>query len=325
MRVLATLGCLSLAASLPAQNYIETFPFPDGTGTTVKIPLWTPQTGKWVIQNKRLVQTGGATWSYITSDRFTGVADCVLDVDVYYGATTALYFGGTCARHPGNGSTTNLVMCKIQDNSTGGSFNRTFLYEQPGGSVYYDISPVTKAATVRMFVKGNQAWCETDGNKDGTFEQKSAVRTLVNVANNTGMVGISGYNAVELDDFKYYRGMLVEDATTTPKIGTTYKMTFSAPLENSNPTPWLGLCSLGRAGIPIGGVTIPLTLDALLVNSLGFGWSGVLTSTSPTATIPLAIPNDSSLVGLNLWVAALTFGSGGFGSVSNDHHVQVVQ
>ncbi|MEZ5988687.1 MAG: hypothetical protein R3F30_06110 [Planctomycetota bacterium] len=327
MRHLVLPACLLAAAAAPAQNYIETFPFPDGTGTTVKIPLWTPQTGNWVITNKRLVYQSGATFGYITTDRYKGVADFVLDVDVFYGATQNLYYGGLVGRHPGSSATSNFVYCKLQDNAVGGTgaFNSVWMYENPGGANYYAVSPSVKSGTMRLIVKGATAWADLDTNMDGIFEYKGAPRTLTTVGASTGLIGIAGYNATELDNFKYYRGVLLADATTTPKIGTTYKMVFSAPLENGNPTPWLGLCALGRAGIPIPGGTLPLSLDALLVNSFGFGWSGILTSTTPEATLQLPVPNDTGLVGLDFFVAALTLSGGGAASISNDHHVKIVQ
>ena len=103
-------------------------------------------------------------------------------------------------------------------------------------------------------------------------------------------------------------------------------MTFDAPLNGGTtprPTPWIGLLSGGNKGIPLtNGVWIPLTFDALLVNSLGFGWSGVLTTKKPSANMTLTIPNNTSLVGLKLWGAAFTFGAsrpGSWGAVSNAH------
>lgn len=325
MRWIATTLALALVSSLPAQNRVETFTFPDGT----LIPGWTAQWYTWKILNKRLVPTGGRNFHYITNNAISGVKDCVLDVEVIYPTVVSLHYGGVCARHPGGSGENGLVMTKLQDNSSGGTYNSTWLYERPGGAIAVTGTAMgtTKHAVVRMFVKGNTARFEVDKDMDGIFDVKSAVKTFSNTATNpSGLVGICGYNAAEMDNWKFYEAWMIEDPTTTPTIGTTYKMIFESPLHGGatpRPTPWLGLLSAGNKGFPLtNGVHIPLTFDALLVNSLGFGWSGVLTSTAPKGTLALNIPNMQSLVGLKLYAAAITLGSGrpgGWGFVSNAH------
>jgi hypothetical protein len=324
MRLIASAMALALVSSLPAQNRVETFPYPDGT----IIPGWTAQWNTWKILNKRLIPTGGRTFHYITNNFFKGVKDCVIDVEVIYPKVVNLHYGGVCARHPGGTGENGLVMTKLQDNSSvgTGSFNRTYLYERPGGATSA-ATPPTKHAVVRMFVKGNTGWFEIDGNMDGIFEQKSAVRTFSNTATKkSGLTGICGYNGAEMDNWKLFLAQMTPDAATKPAIGTTYKMNFESPLHGGTtprPTPYLALLSAGNKGFALThGIHIPLTFDSLLVNSLAFGWSGVLTAKAPKGTISLAIPNMKSLVGLKLFSAGITLGSGttgGWGNVSNDH------
>lgn len=320
MKILCASVLLALAASLPAQNLIETFSYPNGT----TIPNWTVRSGSWKINNGRLIPTGGRTTHFITNNIVPVTADTVVDVEVIYPTVTSLHFGGLVVRHPGAGSGTVTYM-KIQDNSSAGTgaFNRAFLYGVTS-STYLDIVPPTKHAICRLFAQGSNAWFEIDSDLDGIFETVSPVRTLTPVQ---GLAGISGYNAPEMDNWKFYKGAMTVDASTPKaKLGTVYKMNFSAPQNGGStplPTPWIGLLSTGTKGIPLpGGTTIPLTFDALLVQSLSFGWNGALTTKAPTAQLPLAIPSNPSLKGLKLFAAAITLDpsqKGGFGAVSNAH------
>jgi len=329
MRTRALLFPLLLAGGLSAQNIIETFPFPNGT----LIPGWTQQNLTWKIQNQRLVPTGGRSFHYITNDRIKDVKDCVLDVEVIYPTVQSLHAGGLCARHPGGSGENGLVQLKLQDNSGSGTgaYNTLWLYERPGSSVYTAVSPPTKRAVVRLFIKGNQAWAELDGDMDGIFELKSAVKTFSNAATkSSGKVGITGYNGAEMDNWKYYAGIVMAASGSTPKIGTTYTMELFTPLNGGStpiPTPWAAMLSLGNKGIPIpDGRAVPLSLDWLWVNSLGFGWGGVMTTQKPTARFGIAIPNDPVLVGIDLFAAAITLDgtkSFGIGAISNDHHFQI--
>ena len=320
MKILGAAILFALCANLPAQNHIDTFAYPNGT----TIPNWTPRAGTWQIQNGRLIPTGGRTVHFITCNQVPVTKNSVVDVEVIYPTVTSLHFGGCVARHPGSGSGTVAYM-KLQDNSGSGTgaFNRAFMYGVTG-STYLDIAPPTKRAVCRFFTQGQTAWFEIDGDMDGVFEFSSVQLPLTQVS---GLVGISGYNAAEMDNFKHYEGALTVDSSTpTPKLGTVYKLNFEAPLNGGStpvPTPWLGLLSTGNKGIQLpGGVTIPLSFDALLVQSLAFGWSGALTTATPTAQLPLSIPSIPALKGLKLFAAGLTFDAskkGGFGAVSNAH------
>ncbi len=328
MRSLFVLALVLFSGVSAAQNVTESFSYPNGT----KIPNWSPEVGTWKVAGGKLVFTGGSRSGYISTSLVGKVSDFVIDIEVVYPKTKKLYFGGVAALMLGSRRTSGMLVSEVQDSSAGGTgaFNFAFFRELSGGSTSRSISPATKHAVVRLFKKGRQAWFEIDTDMNGSFDLQLPRQSLSAKTNVSGLVGASGYNDVELDNWKLYEGMLLPDKTTSPKIGTTYKMDFTAPLNGGAaklPTPWFGMMALGNSGIPIGaGRVIPLSLDILFVNSLGFGWTGLLLRTKPSATLALRIPNDKGLVGLKLYAAALTLGSsrpGGFGGISNPHQFVV--
>ena len=307
---------LFLAGGLPAQQFTETFPFPDGP----LIPGWTQQTSAWVVKNQRVTQTSGAVWSYLTLDAFPNLAACAVDVDVYFPTTPILCFGGPCARHPGGSGSVGQVMAKVQGSA---SFNIFYVYEQPGSAVSSSLA-ATPSATMRLIVRGRTAWSMVDTNMDGIFDSTTLQRVFAaTTTKDRGLAGIDAYNTAEMDNFKLYDAVLQADATTLPKIGTTYKMSFTAELVNGLPTPWIVALSLGKAGIPVlGGRQLPLTLDPLFNASLGFGMSGLLQTSAPDGTASISLPGDPALVGLRVFAAGVTIDGSkplAIGAISNDH------
>jgi hypothetical protein len=240
---------------------------------------------------------------------------------VYFPATPTLCFGGPTARHAGGSGMVGQIMAKVQGSS---NFNVFYMYEQPGTAVSATIAPATLAATMRMIVRGRTAWTMVDTNMDGIFDTTTLQRVFAAATTkDRGLAGIDAYNTTELDNFKLYDAVLQEDPTTLPKIGTIYKMSFTAELVNSAPTPWIVALSLGKAGIPVlNGRQLPLTLDALFNASLGFGLSGLLQASAPDGTAALALPNDPALVGLRVFAAGVTLDGTkplAIGAISNDH------
>ena len=82
---------------------------------------------------------------------------------------------------------------------------------------------------------------------------------------------------------------------------------------------------LGNAGVPLGdGRKVPLSLDALLITSLGnpgLGLTG-LTDANGDATTAILLPNDSALIGLRLYAGAFTFDASRplqIGDITNEH------
>lgn len=114
-----------------------------------------------------------------------------------------------------------------------------------------------------MITRGRTTWFQLDTNTDGNFDHTITRPFSAAASKDRGYVCITGYNLAEVDNFKFFDAVLQEDTTTLPKIGTVYKMSFTADLVNALPTPWIVVLSLGKAGIPVfAGRQIPLSLDA---------------------------------------------------------------
>lgn len=325
MRNTTFLAVALSCSALTAQAYTETFSYPDGPVP----PLWTQQSFTFAIQNQRLIPTGGRSFHYMTSSLFQNVKDCALDIDVYYPPTVSLHYGGVCARHPGGPGENGLVMLKLQDNSSGGTYNSSWLYERPGTA--QAISPLTAtiAARVRMIVKGNLAWQLIDTDMDGIFDVTAVPKSLVAATTlPQGLIGICGYNGAEMDNYKFFDGVLIQDqAGGPPAIGTNYRMTFTAPLVNNVATPWRWAMSFGKTGIPLGdGRSVPLSLDPLFSVTLSIGFGGLLDATNPDGTITLPIPNDPSLIGATIFTSAFTIDPSktfAIGAIANDHMFRI--
>lgn len=326
MRNLAPATLLALAVTLPAQQFTETFTYPDGPA-----PGWTNQTLAQTVKSGRLVPSGTKSPHYITLDAYPNVAASVVDVDVYYPAVVGLHYGGLTARHPGGSGSVGQLYAKLQDNSgTGfGYYSSMWLYEAPGGATSLTTGINTLAGTVRLITLGRTAWYQLDSNKDGIFESTITRPFAAATTKDRGYVGITGYNLAEMDDFKFYDAVVMQDPTTPPKINTTYQMTFDAELVGGNPTPWLVAFSLGKAGIPLGaGRSLPLTFDPLFNATVGLGFGGLLTSAAPQGVVQLPLPNDPGLVGLQVFAAGITIDSSklyGIGAISNDHMFTIEQ
>jgi hypothetical protein len=311
-----------IASPVSAQVFEDTFPYPNGP----VIPGWTARTGVWTVTNQRIRTTSGSVWSYITKDGFT-LKDCVMDGDFYFvGAGTQ--FAGLTARHQGGTTDSNLLMCKIQNNSGLPDFDRVYIYERPSPSLFADIPGGTLSARLRMIVLDAQCWLLVDANTDGVFEQTVGPMTLPTMLN-AGLVGMNGFQTSEMDNFKLYDAVLIGAPGSTPKIGTTYQM----QLRAAQPQGTLFVCaaSFGAAGIPIDTRKIPLSVDALLLMSFSapglFSFVGMLDGQGNGAP-SIHLPNDPSLVGLSLHVAGMTFvgtAPSGIANISNNHYITIVQ
>jgi hypothetical protein len=264
----------------------------------------------------------------MTLDKYPNVTDCVVEVEVFYPATTQLCYGGVAARHPGGAGEAGLVMTKLQDNTTTGNFNTSWMYERPGAAQLVNLVPTSTAAIVRMIVKDRTSWQQIDLDQDGRFDLAGAARPFAAATTlNQGRVGLNGYRVAEMDNFKFFDGVVMADPATQPKINTTYRITFRAPLVGGGPTPFIGLLSGGKAGIPLDpGRAIPLTLDVLLSLSLSMGLNGVLTTANPDGVMSLPLPNDPSLVGIVVYASAFTLDATQpftIGAIGNDHEFTI--
>ncbi len=312
---------LLLAAPLPAQVFEETFTFPDGP----VIPGWTQRIGSWSITNRRLVMTSGAITAYITRDGLSA-KDCVVDGEFFH-MGSGLQFAGLASRHPGTSIDNNLIMAKVQDNGTASGFDGSWVYERATRNAAAKTGlPPMQSARLRLISLDNKAtvWLDTDSN--GVFELEVGSITLVNVLG-SGLVGMTGYQATEMDNFRYFDAVLVGKPNSTPAIGTTYTMQFRAPQPQG--TLFVCAAALANTGIPVDTRKIPLAVDALLQMSLTtpsvFGFAGLLDGNGDGAPA-LHIPNDSALVGIAMFVSGFTLvapAPSGIGHISNDHHVVI--
>jgi hypothetical protein len=322
---LALLTLLALSPTLAAQEYIERFDYPDGTA----IPGWTEhQGGDFQIQNKQLILTSGSH-SYATIDKFLKIGDCVIDVECIYPAGSGVRYAGASARHDGSATENGLVQLKVQDNSSSGNWNRVFLYERPGSSLYLDMTPPSTRCVARLFVKGNQAWFHIDLDMDGYFELRSNVKTFASASTNAdGRIGVTAYSNAIMDNWKFYNAQL-SPATIgdQPKIGNTFDMVLSAPQNevggNKLPTPWIGWMSFKAGELPLpDGRGIPFDIFSSFQL-----WSGTIMPNTPVGKMSLPIPNDKNLIGARLFANAITVGAPGkfltIGAISNPHGMEI--
>ena len=310
---------LCVATPLAAQQYLDDFNHPNGAN----VPGWTQQRGTWQIQNGRVSATSAATWAYITKDGLTAT-NCVLDAEFFVGGT-GVQFAGLTARHPGGSLDSNLLMVKIQNNGGVVDFDRVFSYERgAAGSTFADIPGGTQSAYCRMITLGNEFWMEVDADKDGIFELQLA-RRPISLVTAPGLVGMNAYQASEMDNFEYFDAVLLPQATSIPRPGSTYQVDLHTPTAG---VPWMGALALGNAGVPIGARRIPLTPDSFLVGSLGASGLGLVgvTDANGGATLSIPIPPIPALVGARLFTAAFTLDPTqplNIGHISNEQFFEI--
>jgi len=303
-----------LSVSIPAQVFRDTFTYPNGPA-----PGWTQQLGNWQVQNGHLVMTSGSQYAYITKDNLSATR-CVLDGEFFF-VGTGVQFGGLTARHPGGSTNSNELMVKIQNNGGNPDFDRVFEYEQPValGTYYADIPGGTLSAYCRMVVRDNEFWIETDANKDGTYELVLPRRPISTVLGGT-LVGMSGFSTSEMDNFKFFDAVLTPQPAALPRIGMNYNLDLNTPSPNA---AWLGLAALGNTGFPIGARSIPVDPDFMAIATFGnsgFGLAGA-TDVAGNAVVSLYIPPIPGIVGLRLFVSAITVDHTmpyGVGAISNE-------
>ena len=324
MRIVLTSCVFALAASLAAQNRLETFDYPDG-----KVPGWTEQDGRFKIENKRLVQVGTTgVWRFITRDGVKGIKHCVVDVEIHFQASPAFgHGGGVCARHAPQPGRKKTVYAQIA--CGGRDYFQAAMYKYGITRQLFWLPGVQRSRSyvLRMFVNGGKSWLEIDNDMDGIFEIKSKVRDD-SYANVHGLVGAMIFDRVALDNWKFYEGFLTPVGLGKPKIGSAYVMEFEAPPNaNTKPglRPWLGLLSGGNKSTRLTkDEWLPIALDPLAISSVALGWRGVLSNSTPKGRLTLSVPNVKSLIGLKLWACAFAFGTtGGFGAISNAHGFQI--
>jgi hypothetical protein len=318
--LLATAAGL-FAFPLSAQQFFETFPFPDGPVPPTS--GWTARSGSWAIRNGRAVQTLAA-WGYLTRDNVQAL-NCVVDADCFWTAN-GLQFGGTAARHAGT-SANDAVMVKIQSNSaTPSGFDTAWNYEQPGSAVARTgITPPLTAVRVRLQLLGNSNMMWVDQDRNGTWDWSVGPKVLT-AHTAPGMIGINGYSnpaVTEVDNVAFFDAVYVAAASSTPRIGTIYRM----EMHTTSPMrPFIAALSLtpGRTPLP-DGRGLPLGLDPLVTLTLSLGSSiglAGVTDAQGLAALRFPLPNDPSLIGVRVIAAGFTIDPArplGIGDISNDH------
>src|SRR5262249_1499419 len=141
---------------------------------------------------------------------------------------------------------------------------------------------------------------------DGIFEQLVGPQTLTAMLN-PGLVGISITSSCQLDNFKFYDGVLLQKTGSVPKTGTVYNMRFVTPAAQY--TPLIAGFSLSNTGTPFGNRAIPLAADALLALTLGnasaLGLTGLIDANGE-GQLAFPVPNNPALVGFAFYAAAIT-------------------
>jgi hypothetical protein len=325
---LCSLSALGLLASaLTAQTVIVDFNFPDGP--VPPAAGLTAQSGTWAIRNGAAVQSA-TLWGYLTVNGVSAF-NGVVEADCKWSAT-GVQFGGVAMRHAGT-PTDDAVMSKIQSNSsTMLGFDTAWCYERPGTAVARTgIAPPLTNVRVRMVLLGSNATMSVDTDRNGTFDMLVGTKALT-AHTMPNLVGVTGYaqsggGQVEIDNFAFFDAVLVQQAGSLPKVGTSYKMDLHTPATAI--TPYIGIASLGVGPILLGNRGIPLSADPLLLLSLQLG--GVLglvgtTNSSGLGAPSFAIPNMPALIGLDVFAAAFTVNPSmpfGIGHISNSHWFKI--
>jgi hypothetical protein len=321
------------AAPVWAQAYSDSFSYPDGT----VVPGWTEKRGDWVVAAGRVhsitIPMGGpALHSIMTKDGFN-LKDTVTEITAHYeGLVNAIQAGGLCVREIGGPTHTNLVLCKVQDNSAASvppGFDIRYVYEYSTSGIATSgpIAPIVTSSRIRLIVVNNQATILLDNDLNGTWDS-SLTRTLTTQLG----AGESGFLAPlirssGLDDFALFDAVLT--ATGTPNVGG------SLTLNLKGKTPgavYQAACSQTNfPGIPIDSRRIPLTPDALMVASLTLppvfaNFTGVLDGNA-AGQAAINFPAVPQLAGLSFFAGFVEVAPGapsGIAAISNDHPITIL-
>lgn len=180
----------------------------------------------------------------------------VIDGEFFF-VGSGIQFAGLTSRHPGGGSGSNLLMCKIQNNGGVADFDRVFQYEQSGASNYLDMPGGTQSAYCRMVTLNNEFWMETDADKDGVYELVMAPKPITLALGGT-LVGMDAYQTSEMDNFEFFDAVLLPQVNAVPHVGQNYDMRLYTP---SPLKPWIGGLTLGGTRPPPRALRIELQLQ----------------------------------------------------------------
>ena len=325
--VLTLLALTVIAAGVSAQVWMDPFTYPDGP--LASVGGWNAVAGAWTVKNNIAVAEDKFLWQYANQPNRTfqdGVAQCLVAHNG--GATNTLQFGGVALRCVG---TSDTVMVKVQNNSSATnptSFDSIWLYEQPGSAATKTgITPTFPRALVRLALLGQRAEAFVDSDLDGKWDH--VVSTTLTGTPKVAPVGIDGFGGVQIDDFEIFDAVILGDtANPRPTPGSTLKYV----LRGKSGAGYQAATSLSNSGIVLpDGRIIPLTPDTIFTVSV----TGVLPTVfsnyanwldiNGDGSVKLAVPPATSLVGITLFTAFITYDASGILQVSNDHRETIVQ
>jgi hypothetical protein len=326
-----TLALSLLAGLASAQQYIDPFGYAPGT----LIPGYTEQRGNWIATGTTVQSQLGATFQELTFDTFADRDACVETVAIYDTVTPGLMYTGPIVRHNGAGAASTYFMVKLQDNGVPrDGFDTYWVYYYNGASHTFvaagsngTIAPPALRVRARLQVieeaPNVRVQIFLDTNLDGTWEISREWLSLLGVGTAAGKIGVAGYQNAIADDLKYFNANLW--LSGTPQVGMPVNLKGRA----TSGFGYLGACSLGHSGIPLGdGRVIPLDLDALFLLSLTTpvifsNFTGVVDANGDF-TMTLNTPAVPELAGFTIWSSAITFTPNGVIEIAPDVQITFV-
>jgi len=326
-------GVLVPAVVAPGQAAIDHFPYPASSPT---IPNWSTEFGgDWQVTGTELLSDINFGWQFLLRDSIQD-CDCAVENVVRYDTPSHTQFGGPVVRAAIKDNVLSTYMAKVQDNFQGGIgyFNRVYLYFYVSPLGMYRLSyqkmvasTVVRCRLVSLDEQGAvriMGYWDTD--MDGIWDIRLTVfnQYLVGVS---GSVGVNGFSRSRFDDWKYWDAVLYE-RNAAPRPGETLEL-----VGRSQPSAsYIAASSLSNmGGMMLGGKTIPLYPDSLMVMSMSTpeifqNYSGTFDSRGD-AVLKVVIPNDSALVGVVFYTAFVSMTTSPptqVLEVSNDVQVRII-
>ncbi len=323
---------LFVAAAAGAQRYTDSFNYPSGT----TVPNYSTEFGgNWSVTTGQAAESDITVgWHYLVHDTIRD-RDCCVEDTVYYAYPLNIEFGGPCARTIVDQGGTRLTtyLAKAQDNWPGGSgaFNRVFLmfYQSPLGFVGLSTLDITPSPIVRTrLIVTDGPWPNVtilgyfDTNMDGVWDAR-LTGVNVNLWGVAGGVGLSAFARTYQDDFRYFDAVLWESTGGPGPGSSVFLNARSVPLAG-----YVAASSLSNAGFALGGVTVPLSPDPLMLASQALpavfkNFSGLLDETG-SAQLEIVVPQDNRLIGTVVYTAFASFDpQGKLLEVSNDAQFRI--
>jgi len=327
----ATVVLVLLAGLASAQQFIDPFNYAPGT----LIPGYTEQRGNWVATGTTVQSQSGVTFQELTHDTFLDRDACVETVAIYDTTLPGLMYTGPIVRHNGAGAAATYFMVKLQDNGVPrDGWDTYWVYYYNGASFQFlvagsngAITPPSLGVRARLQVIEEAANVRVqvflDTNLDGNWDITREFLTALGFGTAAGKIGVNGYQNAIADDLKYFNANLY--LAGTPQVG----MPVNLNGRGTSGFGYVGACSLGHSGIPLGdGRVIPLDLDALLLLSLST--PAIFTNFSGTVdangnfVMTLNTPPVPQLAGFTIWSSAVTFTPNGIIEIAPDVQITFV-